>query len=342
MGTALGAIDIVGDPAGTIDSPTGIIAAGGAVWFTSISNGRIGRVRPGDAGQGDGTGGGWAVETFADPHGRIRLPANLYPAADGRLWITCLGSDALASLDPAAPDPAATIHTVTHPDLCGPVAIKSAPDGLLWCSVRGSDAIASLDPLASDPAAKDPAATIRLHRSHLIDDPSALFVDARGLVWWVNAGTGTVGRLDPSAPDPARTVVRLGPWPGYGAPRAWAADASGTLWVTAQDPPGLLAIGPAPQRDAAGDVSVRRHTHPMLRTPDGVWVAADGAVWLADTAADAIVRLVPASEPAADRWSTFSAPGVAGPFDIKAGPDPAYFWFTAKRDGSIGRIRVSE
>ena len=48
---------------GELAQPTGIIAGpDGAIWFTSIANGRLGRVRP------DGE-----LETFEDPAGRIRL-----------------------------------------------------------------------------------------------------------------------------------------------------------------------------------------------------------------------------------------------------------------------------
>lgn len=321
---ALGAIEIFRDSDGGIDSPCGIIASGNDVWFTSIANGRIGRVRT-----ADGT-----VETFADPQDRMRLPANLFPSSDGRLWVTCLGSDSLASFDPLAPDPSRTISISTHPDLRGPVAIKAAATGLLWFTVRGSHAIASLDPRASDPSA-----SFAWVRSRLISDPSALFVDCRGMIWWVNAGTGTVGRLDPAAPGPAAVVERFGPWPDYGAPRAWAMDSAGTLWLTTQDAPGLLTIdAPAHGMRAPGEAAVHWCTDESLRTPDGVWVAADGAVWIADTAADAIVRY----EPATRRWAGFTAPGVEGPFDIKPGPDESALWFTNKRGSSIGRINVSD
>ncbi|WP_024796398.1 Vgb family protein [Tomitella biformata] len=313
MGEAVGAIDVFYPRAGEVDSPCGIIAAGGDVWFTSIANGRVGRVRAAD----------WRVETFADPHGRVRLPANIFPGADGRLWFTCLGSDALAAIDPDAADPAGTITLHTHPDLRGPVAIKAAATGLLWFTARGSQAVGSLDPRAHSPTA-----SLRLIRSELIADPSALFVDARGLVWWVNAGSGTVGRLDPSSGDPARAVARFGPWPEYGVPRAWAMDRAGALWLTTREPPGLMTM------DGAGEVSWR--TDERLRTPDGVWVAGDDAVWLADTAANAIVRF----DPSVGDWLGFTAPGVAGPFDIKPGPDASALWFTNKRGGSIGSIRV--
>ncbi|WP_182357281.1 Vgb family protein [Tomitella gaofuii] len=333
MAQQIGSIDVFRDPENLIESPCGIIAAGDDVWFTSIANDRVGRVRPAGGVRLPGSGA-VRIETFADPHGRMRLPANLFPDADGRIRVTCLGSDSVAAIDPHAADPASTITAIRHPDLRGPVAIKSAPTGLLWFSLRGADAIGSLDPRAPDPAA-----TVATVRSGLIADPSALFVDAHGLVWWVNAATATIGRLDPSARRPVDTVARFGPWPRYGAPRAWAPGASddtGELWVTTQNEPGLLRIAPTARGAAPGPLAATWYTDPPLRTPDGVWTAPDGTVWLADTDGDALVRFTPAT----GRWERFTAPGVEGPFDIKPGPEPAYLWFTNKRGGSIGRIRV--
>ncbi|GAA4815208.1 hypothetical protein [Tomitella cavernea] len=341
MAPEIGSIDVYRDPENLIESPCGIIAAGDDVWFTSIANDRVGRVRPPDdtrfpahaaAAIGASTiGTSSPIETFADPHGRMRLPTNLFPDAYGRIWITCLGSDSLAGIDPHAADPAFTITAVRHPDLRGPVAIKSAATGLLWFSLRGADAIGSLDPRAADPAT-----TVAIVRSGLIADPSALFIDARGLVWWVNAATATVGRLDPSSHHPAATVARFGPWPRYGAPRAWAPGPAGGLWVTTQNEPGLLRIAPPAYGAAPGILAVTWYTDPLLHSPDGVWTAPDGTVWLADSAGDTLVRF----HPDAGSWERFTAPGVEGPFDIKPGPDPAYLWFTNKRGGSIGRIRV--
>jgi len=79
----------------------------------------------------------------------------------------------------------------------------------------------------------------------------------------------------------------------------------------------------------------------VLRAPDGIWVGADRALWLADTGANAIVRLDPlASDPDA-MWVTYGEPPiVAGSFDIKPGADPAdgFLWFTNKAGNSIGRM----
>ncbi len=326
----LGAIDVFTDPAGQVAAPTGIIGVGDGIWFTSIANSRIGRVTP-------ATG---RIETFLDPSGDVALPANIFPGADGRIWFTCLGSSRLASIEPASPQPESTIRTYADPRLDTPVALKAAADGLLWFSLRGGDgAIGCLDPRD-----REPIATLRIFTSPLVRGPSALFVHPTGSIWWVNADDGTLGCLDPSVREGGMTI--LGPWPDLGSPRAWAIDDDHHFWVTTQDAPGILTFNPTAADPGA---TVRWVTDDRLRTPDGIWTGADGALWLADTGANAIVRHDPGAHAGDARgadmatWGYFGAPPeVDGPFDIKSGGDPAdgSLWFSNKGGNSIGRIRT--
>jgi virginiamycin B lyase len=78
-------------------------------------------------------------------------------------------------------------------------------------------------------------------------------------------------------------------------------------------------------------------TDGRLRAPDGVWVGADGGVWFADTAADAIGRYQPGAVGAGAWRFTGEPPEADGPFDIKAGPDPddGTPWFTNKSGNSL-------
>ncbi len=301
-------IAVLRDPA--LNAPSGLVCASGAIWFTNIADHRIGRVRDG------------VVELFADPAGVVKLPANLFPGADGRVWFTSLGSDALGAIDPDAPDPAATIATFALPPGSRPVALKSGPDQRLWFSLRGAEAIGSLDPCAPSPAD-----SVRLYRSPDIAEPAAVFVTSDGRVWWVNSATDTVGLLEPGSGD----VTVIGDLPA--GPRAWAQSPTGALWLTSREPAGLMSFDPA---DPAG--TVRLVSDERLREPDGVWVGEDCVVWLVDSQANAVVRY----DPAAQAWEFFGGPpDVEGPFDIEPGPDPAELWFTNKAGNSLGRISVA-
>lgn len=325
----VGDIDDFADPNGLVEAPTGLIGVGDDIWFTSIGNSRVGRVHP-------ATG---LVETFADPAGNVKLPANIHPGADGLVWFTCLGSNRLGTIDPRASDPASTITTFSHPELNAPVALKLATDGWLWFSLRGSNAIGTIDSRASDPLS-----TLRTFRSAVIGNPSALFVDDNGRIWWVNARDATIGSLDPNTAEPQASISSLGPWPMFGIPRAWAMDASGWLWLTTQDAPGLLTFDPGAHDPAS---TVRWVTHPGLEQPDGVWFGIDGSVWFVDTAGNTVGSYRPdgtrAIDKGADAWRFFGKPPtVDGPFDIKPSADASdgTLWFTNKTGNTLGRIVI--
>lgn len=298
------------DPA--LNAPSGIIGAAGDVWFTNIGDNRVGRIRD------------EKVEIFADPAGAVKFPANIFPGSDGRVWFTSLGSDALVAIDPRAADPSSTITSYPLPEGSKPVALKSGPDGLLWFSLRGINAIGCLDPRAAAPTE-----SLRVVTSPTIAGPAALFVTPEGTVWWVNSSTNTIGGLDPKSGE-VGVIEHL-----TGTARAWAQTSDGTLWVTTREPAGLLSFDPADPLH-----SVRHVTGDGVAEPDGVWVGADGALWFADTGANAIGRY----SPEAGTWTFFGAPPeVDGPFDIKAGPDPSdgNLWFTNKTGNSLGRISIT-
>jgi len=290
-----------------LDAPSGIIAAFGEVWFTNIGADNVGRVRDG------------RIEVFDTPPGSgIRFPANIFPGADGRVWFTSLGSDALAAMDPAAMDPSSTLTVYPLPENSRPVALKSGSDGRLWFSLRGTDSIGSIDPLAADPSA-----SLSVLTGPEVAGPAALFVAADASVWWVNSGSGTIGGHHPATG--AMTIVDSPPC----SPRAWAQTPDGMLWLTTREPAGLLSFDP---RDPAD--TVRHVSDPVLVEPDGVCTAVDGSLWLVDSATDSVVRYAPGGD-----WQRFgAAPDVAGPFDIKPGPDPTVLWFTNKTGNSIGQV----
>ncbi len=69
------------------------------------------------------------ITTFTDPAGAVRLPANIHPGPDDRMWFTSLGSDRSARLDPGARDPGSTIETFTAEGLLQAITAAIARDG---------------------------------------------------------------------------------------------------------------------------------------------------------------------------------------------------------------------
>lgn len=71
MRSNIGHIEVFREPTGMVVAPSGMIGVGGDVWFTSIGNARIGRVRV-EAG---------LVETFTDPRGGVELQPAYFRAS---------------------------------------------------------------------------------------------------------------------------------------------------------------------------------------------------------------------------------------------------------------------
>lgn len=200
-------------------------------------------------------------------------------------------------------------------------------------SLRGSNALAFVDPLAADPAA---SVTIVSHPA--IAAPAAIFIDPSGRLWWVNGGDNTIGFLDTAATAAAGSIGVISPPTGVSSLRGWSLDREGALWLTAQRPPALIRIDVDAQHPQD---ALRLATDPRLRTPDGIWLGADQALWFADTDAHAIVRFDPTASADGGAFTLFGQPPLLqAPFDIKATVDPSdrSMWFTDKGANKIGCI----
>lgn len=90
----------------------------------------------------------------------------------------------------------------------------------------------------------------------------------------------------------------------------------------------LLGAAP-PERP----LSVREYAEPVLAFPNGVTVTPDGAVWIASTFADKLVRF----EPPTARYKEFPLALRAHPIGLLADPGGAV-WFAASGLGRVGRL----
>ena len=90
----------------------------------------------------------------------------------------------------------------------------------------------------------------------------------------------------------------------------------------------LLGAAP-PERP----LSVREYAEPVLAFPNGVTVTPDGAIWIASTFADKLVRF----EPPTARYKEFPLALRAHPIGLLADPGGAV-WFAASGLGRVGRL----
>ncbi|MFI5325255.1 MAG: hypothetical protein ACHQ7H_03385, partial [Candidatus Rokuibacteriota bacterium] len=84
-----------------------------------------------------------------------------------------------------------------------------------------------------------------------------------------------------------------------------------------------------------GRPRISEHSDPTFTFPTGVAVAPDGAIWVASTLADQLVRL----EPGSGRSTAVRLPLRSHPAGL-AVDDQGRVWFAASGTGLVGRLTV--
>ncbi len=148
-------------------------------WFT-LSDGSLARLRPGAS-----------VATFSLKAGR---PTSLASGADGALWMTVDGPDAVTRFT------AEPLDEVTYPTGADPRSLVAAPDGALWF-VEGSR-LGRITPAGA-----------LTYRPVAGASPDALAADAAGAIWYAQGAV--VHRLDDATDLRGRRPCR-GPRRGAG------------------------------------------------------------------------------------------------------------------------------
>jgi virginiamycin B lyase len=93
--------------------------------------------------------------------------------------------------------------------------------------VRGSNTLVRIEP-----AALDPESTVAVAESPLIGAPDGVWSGDDGGIWFANAGSNSIGRLDPTAPNPGTTVQTFGAPPNVDEPFDIKDGPDGWPWFT--------------------------------------------------------------------------------------------------------------
>jgi virginiamycin B lyase len=137
------------------------VTAGGAVFMSDYSEGRIGRVHGSDL-------------VWTDLGGNSHAPSGMAAAADGSIWFVDLGGRQVGRIDAAG-----KVHTYALPPELQNLSDKSAgsiaaaPDGTLWFTVPEADSVVRVT------SAGD-IAYVSLEQSSL---PRGLAIDAHCAIW---------------------------------------------------------------------------------------------------------------------------------------------------------------
>lgn len=240
-------------PGKGILTPHGItVGPDGAIWFTGITNNRIGRITTSGALSfypplESGSGGVPGDPGFMDIAG----------GSDGNLWITARNASSIYRLTPSG------TFTAFATGVTGSVkawGIAAAPDGTMWFAAPGSAQIVRFTPGPS------PVFT----GYDVAGDATNIVVDGTGSVWFTMPGASRIGRLV-TAPVPVITTVATPT--GRAFPDGITIGADGGVWFTER------AVGQIGRADPLlmGTPGYEPSEH-LITLPDPSYLAGPGAI----------------------------------------------------------------
>ena len=329
------------DGAGTrarFSDPFGIAAAPDGALFVTDGD-RIRRISP------DGQ-----VTTLASG---FSTPSGVALAADGTVYVADTGNHAIrrvtrdGHVSTLAGDgtPGFADGPALQARFNGPVGIAFASGGRLLVADTYNDRIRAIDSsgmVTTLAGSGRPGLSDGVADAASFDTPAGIAVDARGLVYVADTGSGLVRTVD------ANGLVATPAWAagaGFARPIGVAAGADGEVYV-ADEAGRLVAIGGDGQirtlaggglgfRDGPGNAA-------RFRRPSGVAVIAPGRLVVADTA-NALVRLVVATSQRGLQPPT--TPAIQPAFDADAFHSLPLLWpvapFTGPHEiaGTFGEVR---
>ncbi|MFI7635321.1 ATP-binding cassette domain-containing protein [Nonomuraea sp. NPDC049400] len=271
-------------------SPYGVATGpDGALWFTLVHEGRVGRMSPGrqpvihqlDPADGQPTvitpgadGAMWFTEGKGGRVSRITAdgqvtsyeadsPYGIAAGPDGVMWFTQMQTGRIGRIGPGGER--AEFEVPVEGGM--PAFITAGPDDALWFTINQGNAIGrvsltgevSVHPLPTEGAA-----------------PVGITLGPDGALWFVEIGAGQVGRIDTSG------KITEYPLPDRAArPHAIITGPDGALWFTewAVGRLGRIttdgAVEEHPLPAELGDGATRQ------AEPHGLTVGPDGAIWVA-------------------------------------------------------------
>jgi len=179
------------------------------------------------------------------------------------------------------------ITELADPRFTFPTGITTAPDGAIWVASTLADQLVRVEPVSRRSSA------VRLPlRSH----PVGLAADAEGRIWFAASGVGLLGRLTPGAAraaefPPASLLQKPVSLPFVSAV---ALDRrGGNAWFTVGPEAVVASVPIASEHLRRGAVGREVTFGPRRSRPQALAVDADGAVWVAGLADDALTRIGP-------------------------------------------------
>ncbi|HEX2566966.1 MAG TPA: lyase [Burkholderiales bacterium] len=251
-------------------------APGGPVYFSAQSGGRLGILDP-KSGKVESV----ALGSGSSPHGVLQ-------GADGAVWLTDGGQNALVRVDPKT----RAVKAWPLPKDSGYANLNTAAfdgKGLLWFTGQ-SGIYGRLDPASGK---------LKVFDAPRGRGPYGIQSTPQGTAYFASLAGSYVGRINH---DDSVTVIEP-PTRNQGARRVWS-DSKGLLWVSEWNSGNLSRYDPKSGKWA------------QWKAPGGsphvyaVYVDADDKVWASEWSAGVMLRFDPATEKFETFKSSSDSPGV--------------------------------
>ena len=242
-----------------------------------------------------------------------------------------------------------------------PADVVVGPDGKVWFTEFNGNRISSLDP--------DTGAVDRFDIGVRYGSPGAITVGADGNLWFTEEAYEALGRLDPDTGE----ISEWGPVKGSASFSGITSGPDGNIWFTEyrgnqivrseyvseerldwtkfpipteRSRPYDIAVGVDDNlwftevgarqlgKVSPADGQIQEYPLRRARRPTGIATAPDGAIWIAATRSDRLIRLYP-DRPRVQR--RFPVPKGSGPSSLVVAAD-GLVWFTEQARGRIGRL----
>lgn len=196
-----------------INDPRGLtVGPDGAIWFTGLSNNRVGRLTAA------GSLSFYPPLTSAPVAGSPGF-MDIATGPDGNLWITALNRSSIYRLTPAG---SFTEYALVATGLERPHGIVAAPDGTLWFAAPGTGKVGSFQPPL-------PLLPLTVTYHDVGGDARNLIVDGSGSVWFTLHSASAIGRIVPGLVPDVDVVPTATPGAG---PESITLGTDGGIWFT--------------------------------------------------------------------------------------------------------------
>jgi tripartite motif-containing protein 71 len=192
-------------------------------------------------------------------------------------------------------DPAAPNDTDANNKLYGPRGLAIGPDGNLYVVDTGNKRVMIYDTNGKfvrkidsgmSPTKKGPE--YPFNKPGELNEPIGVAVDGAGNVYVADTNNHRIQKFDKDGKPSAQWPVPDKDWaPGPTLEPFVALDGAGNLYATA--PSGKTVIKYTSAGKEAGEKNKEGAT--TLQLPTGIWVTADGTIYVVDTAANSVVNL---------------------------------------------------